>query len=154
MTTNRPLGGNTSPYIDPRPNDDTLPFYWTTPEDTNQNGVAGACGNFTQGSKGAPANSYHFYDCSQRTVPSGSAATNWSGELVLASWTDPGGNNWINMAPPMASRTVTVYDGIGWNWSMTDPADGVPEPSTWMLLLSGFLGLVGLRYRRSRSEVG
>ena len=27
VDTNRPLGGNTTPYIDPRPNDDTEPYY-------------------------------------------------------------------------------------------------------------------------------
>lgn len=32
IDTNVPLGGTTSPYVDPRPNDDTLPFYWTEAE--------------------------------------------------------------------------------------------------------------------------
>jgi hypothetical protein len=32
--TDDPLGGATSPYIDPVPNDDNLPFYWTLAEDT------------------------------------------------------------------------------------------------------------------------
>ncbi len=32
ISTNVPLGGTTSPYVDPRPNDDTKPFYWTDAE--------------------------------------------------------------------------------------------------------------------------
>lgn len=32
IDTNVPLGGTTSPYVDPRPNDDTKPFYWTDAE--------------------------------------------------------------------------------------------------------------------------
>ena len=32
IDTNEPLGGTTSPYVDPRPNDDTKPFYWTDAE--------------------------------------------------------------------------------------------------------------------------
>jgi hypothetical protein len=32
ITTNVPLGGATSPYVDPHPNDDAKPFYWTDAE--------------------------------------------------------------------------------------------------------------------------
>ncbi len=32
IDTNVPLGGTTSPYVDPRPNDDGKPFYWTDAE--------------------------------------------------------------------------------------------------------------------------
>ncbi|MCJ7600990.1 MAG: hypothetical protein MUO63_05725 [Desulfobulbaceae bacterium] len=32
IDSNVPLGGATSPYVDPRPNDDTKPFYWTDAE--------------------------------------------------------------------------------------------------------------------------
>jgi hypothetical protein len=32
ITTNAPLGGATSPYVDPHPNDDAKPFYWTDAE--------------------------------------------------------------------------------------------------------------------------
>ncbi len=41
IRTNVPLGGATSPYNDPQPPDDNLPFYWTNaelPSYTNQNG--------------------------------------------------------------------------------------------------------------------
>lgn len=34
IDTNHPLGGTTSPYVDPRPNDDAKPFYWTDAEQT------------------------------------------------------------------------------------------------------------------------
>ncbi|WDE09747.1 hypothetical protein [Thalassomonas haliotis] len=32
IDTNAPLGGTTTPYVDPRPNDDSKPFYWTDAE--------------------------------------------------------------------------------------------------------------------------
>ena len=32
IDTSDPLGGTTSPYVDPRPNDDSKPFYWTDAE--------------------------------------------------------------------------------------------------------------------------
>ncbi len=32
ITTNSPMDGATSPYIDPQPPDDDLPFYWTNSE--------------------------------------------------------------------------------------------------------------------------
>ena len=41
IRTNQPLGGATSPYNDPQPPDDNLPFYWTNaelPSYTNTNG--------------------------------------------------------------------------------------------------------------------
>ncbi len=33
ITTNVPAAGATSPYVDPHPNDDTKPFYWTAVEE-------------------------------------------------------------------------------------------------------------------------
>jgi hypothetical protein len=35
IETNAPLGGASSPYVDPHPNDDTKPFYWTDAEEAN-----------------------------------------------------------------------------------------------------------------------
>ncbi|WP_281557919.1 hypothetical protein [Thalassomonas sp. RHCl1] len=32
IDTNAPLGGTSTPYVDPRPNDDSKPFYWTDAE--------------------------------------------------------------------------------------------------------------------------
>jgi len=41
IRTNKPLGGANSPYNDPQPSDDDLPFYWTNaelPNYTNKDG--------------------------------------------------------------------------------------------------------------------
>ena len=75
VTSNVPAGGTTSPYIDPRPNDDSLPFYWTRAQD---NSVVG-------GNKGA--GTYRFFDTSSRT-PSSSSPTPllWRGELYLTNY--------------------------------------------------------------------
>ncbi len=135
VTTNLPLGGGgVNGYIDPLPNDDTLPFYWTTAED----GTSKANGSYT------------FADFSKRLPPSGSASTTWSSELLLASWTDPGGADWIDQAPP-AGQTVFVYDGVNWGWTLTDPADAVPEAGAWSLMIAGFLGLAAVARQRKGS---
>ncbi len=122
VTTNYPLGGGpVTGYIDPLPNDDTLPFYWTLPED----------GNALDGNK--TATTYHFYDNSSRNDRTDPDLINWSGQLMLASWdgNDPG--------------TVYVYDGINWGWTLVDT---VPEPSSVAaLLLVG--GLALKRQRRT-----
>lgn len=133
VTTNLPLNGATSPYIDPYPNDDTLPYYWTLAEDANTATVSGSCGNFTQGAKSATT--YHYYDCSSRLPTSGSADTTWSGELLLAAQT--------------GANAVTVYGGITWGWTLSDP---VPEPAPWVLLTVGFLGLGVVRRRSRRTD--
>lgn len=146
VTTNAPLNGAVSPYIDPVPNDDTLPFYWTTPEDTSNANVATSCGNYAEGSK--TDTRYHFGDCSTRNMSIFNAPVTWSGELVLASWTDPGGNKWINASPPIASQNVTVYGGIQWGWRIT----AAPEPGTWALILIGFAGLGVAGLKRQWSE--
>jgi hypothetical protein len=129
IDTNVPLGGNTNFYIDPRPNDDTLPFYWTLAEDNNAND-----GNKT-------ANTYHFFDQSKRDLSSDTLKT-WRGELMLASWdgNDPG--------------TVYVYDGIRWGWNAkstdTPPA---PEPSSLALLVIGGVGSAFVTVRRRRRQL-
>jgi hypothetical protein len=149
VITNLPLGGgSTNGYIDPLPNDDTLPFYWTVPEDSASASVAGTCGNFTQGSK--TASTYHFYDCSQRTPPSDTTPTSWTGLLLLASWTDPGGNNWLTTSPPVASQNVTIYDGIQWGWNLSDVSN-VPEPDSVVLLLTGLIGFGAWRFLWNRN---
>jgi hypothetical protein len=131
VATNRPLGGGpTTGYIDPRPNDDTLPFYWTLAEDTSA-----ADGNKT-------ATTYHFFDNSSRNATADPDFITWRGELMLASWDGSNPGN------------VTVYDGIGWGWDLTD---GVPEPSTLVLLLVGCVA-IGVRRtvsaRRCHSRTG
>jgi hypothetical protein len=62
IDTNVPLGGSTSPYVDPRPNDDDKPFYWTDAE------------HRTYGSK--------FKDAPSRNPPS-SGTTRWDATLSV-----------------------------------------------------------------------
>ena len=62
IETNVPLGGTTSPYVDPRPNDDTKPFYWTDAEQA--------------------ANPTTFSDAPARPAPA-SGTTNWDAVLAL-----------------------------------------------------------------------
>src|SRR5262249_44823462 len=142
VITNLPLGGGPmTGYIDPLPNDDTLPFYWTTPEDSNVND-----GNKT-------ATTYHFFDNSTRSPMTGQfsgTATSWTGDLLLASWTDPGGNNWLTQSPPVANQTVTIYDGIHWGGPFPDDAD-FPEPDSLFLLLTGLVSFGFWRFLSSRN---
>lgn len=63
IETNDPLHGATSPYVDPHPNDDTKPFYWTDAEQTKY-----------------PTT---FRDAPSRTAPTGTAATWWQATLGL-----------------------------------------------------------------------
>jgi hypothetical protein len=62
IETNAPLHGATSPYVDPHPNDDTKPFYYTDAEYTR-----------------FPTT---FHDAPTRTYPA-SGSTFWYGTLVL-----------------------------------------------------------------------
>ncbi len=98
VDTNRPAGGSTSPYIDPRPNDDPppflpLPFYWTLVEDNDP-----AWGNKTD-------TTYHFSDFSYRPCATHPDSITWRGELMLAYWN-----------PDNPAGTVFVLDGIRWGW--------------------------------------
>ena len=67
VTTSDPAAGATSPYIDPFPNDDNLPFYWTQAEET------------------AMGTSLKFSDGSRRSHPPTSFVT-WRGDLYITSW--------------------------------------------------------------------
>lgn len=62
IDTNVPLGGSTSPYVDPRPNDDTKPFYYTDAEHA--------------------ASLTTFYDKPSRNTPS-TGTTHWNAVLCL-----------------------------------------------------------------------
>jgi hypothetical protein len=75
VSANAPLRGTTSPYVDPRPNDDTLPFYLTESER-----AATTSGNAVL-----------FYDCSKRLSTQWAAASTvkWIGSLVLRNGTGP-----------------------------------------------------------------
>jgi hypothetical protein len=122
VDTSRPNGGTTTPYIDPRPNDDTLPFYWSTANDTNS-----FFGNKT-------ATTYRFNDNPSRTgIPNGELIT-WRGTLMLASFVDDGSNT-----------TVNVYDGLQWGWNL----QLVPEPANLgVLALIG--AILNARHRNKK----
>lgn len=62
IDTNEPLGGGSSPYVDPRPNDDTKPFYWTDAEHQTHLG--------------------EFIDYPSRSTPA-SGQTTWDATLCL-----------------------------------------------------------------------
>src|SRR5215203_5316027 len=62
IDTNVPKGGATSPYVDPRPNDDTKPFYYTDAEQA--------------------AHPTTFIDYPKRPAP-GAGTTNWDAILSL-----------------------------------------------------------------------
>jgi hypothetical protein len=63
IETNAPLHGATSPYVDPHPNDDRKPFYWTDAEQTLY-----------------PTT---FKDHPSRNPPTGTAVTYWQATLAL-----------------------------------------------------------------------
>jgi hypothetical protein len=88
IDTNDPAGGNTSPYIDPRPNDDDLPFYWTEQEHAQNSGP----------------NHIYFRDASRRPCRSHPDFIQWRGYLFIATWdmNNPG--------------VVTLHDGVQWGW--------------------------------------
>ncbi len=90
INTNVPLGGATSPYIDPQPNDDTLPFYWTTSE------VAGF----------STPNTVRFSDFSKRGTNSLTEhdTVTWSADLYPVEYDGTNG--------------ISVRDGVRWGWEM------------------------------------
>ena len=93
ITTNVPLNGATSPYIDPFPNDDALPFYW--------NATAG-----DQARAAATNKSVKFDDFSTR-FQSTLATTNpitWDAKLYQAEYD--------------GATSVTVRTGVTWGWTM------------------------------------
>lgn len=113
INTNIPLGGATSPYIDPQPNDDNLPFYWTAAEQAGK----------------STTKTTTFSDFSTRSQAS-LATTNpitWNAKLYQVEYD--------------GNKAVTVRDGISWGWNMkpatvgasagafVDPAPSCP-PST------------------------
>lgn len=113
INTNQPLGGATSPYVDPAPNDDNLPFYWTETERPA----------FQSGSN------LTFKDYSKRstddlfgTSPSLNSIS-WEANLFYVQW--DGGTG------------ITVEDGMNWGWETKSATKGAvaasfvnPAPST------------------------
>jgi hypothetical protein len=146
ISTDRPLGGNTSPYVDgvPPPNSDAFPFYWN----------AGAMDAAEKS-----GNSYSFEDNPSRPFPAdpgpqgGMTTTNWRADLFLASYDG-------------ISTSVTIYDGVGWGFTLSryrPPSgggpphwpggsgfgrDAVPEPGSLALTCIG--GLAGIMVTRKR----
>ncbi len=50
-----------------------------------------------------------------------------------------------------AKRSLTVYEGINWGFSLNATPADVPEPATWLTLIAGF-GLTGSLARRQRAR--
>lgn len=134
ITTTDALGGATSPYIDPHPNDDDSadgPFYYCDPP-----GDA-LCDDFDIADHVDGAEDYgfgtdydlHFFDFSRREHEMPFENISWTAELWLVSWDE--------------ATTVTFHDGIEWGWVMT------PEPSSALLVLVGLVGLAGRAGRRT-----
>lgn len=137
IDTNEPVGGTTNPYIDPRPNTDALPFYFTVPRMAETTNVE--------------LNTISFSDAPHRPKPPNPDLmpgydTYWNAELILASWA--GGD----------STTVTLYDGFSYGWyndvfhilpaPQLLPAPqpyATPEPSSMALLVSGGFLIVIVR---------
>ncbi|NEQ36731.1 MAG: hypothetical protein F6K40_10760 [Okeania sp. SIO3I5] len=100
IDTNRPLGGATPPYLDPVPNDDNLPFYYTEGERPR----------FELG------NNLTFVDFSRRTTDAlfgTSPALNsitWEADLFYVQW--DGGTE------------ITVEGGINWGWETKSATKG------------------------------
>ena len=94
--TNDPLGGATSPYLDPQPNDDTLPFYWTNAE---------ASGFGT-------SKTVSFSDFSKRDPASLSTINpiTWMADLYPVEYD--------------GATTVNVGNGVQWGWTMNKATVG------------------------------
>ncbi|MGC8861979.1 MAG: hypothetical protein ACP5R5_04290, partial [Armatimonadota bacterium] len=103
INTNKPLGGTTQPYIDPRPNDDKgvkLPYYWTDPE---------AIFRYSNGGAGGGQ-----YDLIFRDSPSRECTQYvwWRGDLFVTSenrFTNP-------QTDPL--HVITICDGISWGFEL------------------------------------
>jgi hypothetical protein len=67
IDTNVPKGGTTSPYVDPRPNDDSKPFYWTDSEERSNSGK--------------------FHDSPSRGTPK-AGTTRWDAVVSITEVTD------------------------------------------------------------------
>jgi len=88
IDTNYPLGGDDSPYIDPRPNDDDLPFYWTEQEHKKYSGT----------------DYIYFYDAPRRDCRSHPDFIWWRAYLFIGTWDEknPG--------------SISLHDGVQWGF--------------------------------------
>jgi len=116
VSTNVPLGGTSSPYIDPRPNTDKLPFYYTNED----------LALYTSG------NTLTFDDFSIRDVSRllTTDPVEWRGNLFLVEWD--------------GAKTVTARDGFQWGWDMKSATKGSasgkfvnPSPTSPPAVLTG-----------------
>ncbi len=125
IDTNVPLGGTTSPYVDPRPNDDTYPFYWRVADE-------GAAGRLD------------FSDSPSRECPCLGNVT-WHAELYLADWYEK----------PMGATTDTyliLYDGIRWGFEINCVVPLPPAAWSAAAMLGVMLG-AGIMRRVRRQGV-
>jgi hypothetical protein len=82
----------------------------------------------------------HFEDAARRDEPTAAVPTiTWLADLFLVNQT--------------GANQITVYSGVEWGWQATftpNAVGGVPEPSTWAMMMLGF-GVVVLYTRKRRS---
>ncbi len=105
VDTNQPLGGASPPYLDPAPNDDNLPFYWTEAE---RPGVQ-------SGSMLA------FRDFSKRRTdelfgtPAAKDSIDWEADLFYGQWD--------------GTTTLNVEGGVRWGWEAKSATKGTAAAS-------------------------
>lgn len=103
VSTNQPLGGATPPYLDPAPNDDALPFYWTEAERPGRQSGANLA----------------FSDFSRRTTDDLFGATpaldsiKWEADLFYGQWD--------------GATTLDVEGGVNWGWEAKSATKGVVD---------------------------
>ncbi len=76
------------------------------------------------------------------------------GTVNLDGWWQgtPAGNNFTTFTPQMVGGELQVFSAPILNFSgtpITPPPTPVPEPSTWAMMLAGFVGLGFLGYRQT-----
>ncbi len=74
-----------------------------------------------------------------------------AGTVNLDGWYkgSPPGNNFQTFIPQIVDGELQVFSAPILNFSGTPITGGVPEPSTWAMMLAGFAGLGFLGYRQA-----
>ncbi|MFH1681214.1 MAG: hypothetical protein ABIH26_11285 [Candidatus Eisenbacteria bacterium] len=124
ICTNAPLGGAPvcippamNGYIDPQPNDDALPFYYTAGEDAIFGLPAGA---------GLPPMT--LFDKSSRGFPLNRVRVLWEARTYLVEW------NGITpvLGAPGPNGVLTIHGGVRWGWELGCIAINQPPGThTW-----------------------